>query len=100
VNATDLPALVNLFFTAELNNLPSSGVESLQANKLMFRFWFSSVLLPIRICATDSSTAQESCEFCDADMQTDRAANSPLEFRHHRSLGSRACAREPALGKL
>src|SRR5215813_3182444 len=33
-------------------------------------------------------------------MQTDRAANSPLEFRHHRSLGSRACAREPALGKL
>jgi hypothetical protein len=38
VNATDLPALVNLFFTAELNNLPSSGVESLQANKLMFRF--------------------------------------------------------------
>ena len=25
-------------FRAELNNLPSSGVESLQANKLMFRF--------------------------------------------------------------
>jgi hypothetical protein len=38
MNATDLPALVNLFFRAELNDLPSSGVESLQANKPMF--WF------------------------------------------------------------